>query len=265
MPPSASTTTATVSTAARADKVGPRKSGYPGVSIRFRCMPPWSTLAIAASIEWPRSLSIGSKSEAVLPRSMLPAAWRVPPACSRASNRMVLPAPGWPARATLRICWVVYDMRLAPRPRVDKPPAATGAGQAATRRPRAGAYAGLDPTTNQGANAMGISRHATAHWEGDLKTGQGKLNTPQSGLMADTPYGFNTRFGDRKGVNPEELIAAAHAGCFTMALSAKLSEAGHVPTALDTRAEVDLSTRSEERRVGKECVSTCRSRWSASH
>ena len=89
---------------------------------------------------------------------------------------------------------------------------------------------------------MGISRHATAHWEGDLKTGQGKLNTPQSGLMADTPYGFNTRFGDRKGVNPEELIAAAHAGCFTMALSAKLSEAGQPPSSLDTRAEVDLST-----------------------
>ena len=89
---------------------------------------------------------------------------------------------------------------------------------------------------------MGLSRHATAHWEGDLKTGAGKLNTPQSGLMADTPYGFNTRFGDRKGVNPEELIAAAHAGCFTMALSAKLSEAGHPPSSLDTRAEVDLST-----------------------
>ncbi len=88
---------------------------------------------------------------------------------------------------------------------------------------------------------MGISRHATAHWEGDLKSGQGKLSTPESGLMADTPYGFNTRFGDRKGVNPEELIAAAHAGCFTMALSAKLSEAGHPPAALDTRAEVDLS------------------------
>ena len=88
---------------------------------------------------------------------------------------------------------------------------------------------------------MGISRYATAHWEGDLKSGQGKLSTPASGLMADTPYGFNTRFGDKKGTNPEELIAAAHAGCFTMALSAKLTEAGHPPTALDTRAEVDLS------------------------
>ncbi len=89
---------------------------------------------------------------------------------------------------------------------------------------------------------MGISRHATAHWEGDLKSGKGRLSTPESGLMADTPYGFATRFGDRKGVNPEELIAAAHAGCFTMAMSLKLSEAGHPPEAIDTRAEVDLST-----------------------
>lgn len=88
---------------------------------------------------------------------------------------------------------------------------------------------------------MSVSRHATAHWEGDLKSGGGKLSTPASGLMADTPYGFNTRFGDKKGTNPEELIAAAHAGCFTMALSAKLTEAGHPPEALDTRADVDLS------------------------
>ena len=88
---------------------------------------------------------------------------------------------------------------------------------------------------------MGISRHATAHWEGDLKSGQGKLGTPQSGLLNDTPYGFNTRFGDVKGTNPEELIAAAHAGCFTMALSAKLTEAGFPPATIDSRAEVDLS------------------------
>jgi osmotically inducible protein OsmC len=88
---------------------------------------------------------------------------------------------------------------------------------------------------------MGISRHATAHWEGDLKSGKGLLSTPQSGLMDKTRYGFNSRFGDEKGTNPEELIAAAHAGCFTMALSAKLTEAGHPPARLDTRAEVDLS------------------------
>lgn len=89
---------------------------------------------------------------------------------------------------------------------------------------------------------MGISRHATAHWEGDLKTGKGQLSTPQSGLLDNTRYAFSSRFGDEKGTNPEELIAAAHAGCFTMALSAKLSEAGFTATSLDTRADVDLST-----------------------
>lgn len=88
---------------------------------------------------------------------------------------------------------------------------------------------------------MGISRHATARWEGDLTTGKGQLATPQSGLMANTPYAFNSRFGGEKGTNPEELIAAAHAGCFTMALSGKLTEAGHPPGKLETRAEVDLS------------------------
>ena len=88
---------------------------------------------------------------------------------------------------------------------------------------------------------MGISRHATARWEGGLKDGQGSLSTPQSGLLTDTPYGFNTRFGDAKGTNPEELIAAAHAGCFSMALSAKLGEAGFPPTSIDTRADIDLS------------------------
>ena len=88
---------------------------------------------------------------------------------------------------------------------------------------------------------MGIARHATAHWSGDLKTGKGTLSTPQSGLMSDTRYAFSSRFGDETGTNPEELIAAAHAGCFTMALSAKLGEAGFTPTSIDTRAEVDLS------------------------
>lgn len=88
---------------------------------------------------------------------------------------------------------------------------------------------------------MGISRKAAAHWEGDLKTGSGQLSTPQSGLLEHVRYGFNSRFGDVRGTNPEELIAAAHAGCFTMALSAKLSEAGFTATTLDTVASVDLS------------------------
>ena len=88
---------------------------------------------------------------------------------------------------------------------------------------------------------MATTRHATAHWSGDLKTGGGTISTPQSGLMAGTAYGFNTRFGDRKGTNPEELIAAAHAACFAMALSNALAQAGHVPDAVDTRADVELS------------------------
>ncbi len=88
---------------------------------------------------------------------------------------------------------------------------------------------------------MGISRKARARWEGDLKSGGGTLDTPQSGLMTGTRYGFNSRFGEEKGTNPEELIAAAHAGCFTMALAARLSDAGHAPDSIDTEARVDLS------------------------
>jgi osmotically inducible protein OsmC len=88
---------------------------------------------------------------------------------------------------------------------------------------------------------MAITRRASAHWEGDLKTGRGTLTTPQSGLLDGTRYGFATRFGGEKGTNPEELIAAAHAGCFTMALSARLSEAGYPPESLDGSAEVELS------------------------
>jgi len=87
---------------------------------------------------------------------------------------------------------------------------------------------------------MAITRHATARWEGDLKSGRGALNTPQSGQFTDTRYGFNTRFGDEKGTNPEELIAAAHAGCFARALRSSLTEAGQPPTRLDARAEDEL-------------------------
>ena len=87
---------------------------------------------------------------------------------------------------------------------------------------------------------MATTRHATAHWSGDLKTGGGTISTPQSGLMADTAYGFNTRFGDRKGTNPEELLAAAHAGCFSMALSAVLGKEGFVPESIRTRAEATM-------------------------
>ncbi len=89
---------------------------------------------------------------------------------------------------------------------------------------------------------MGFKRFATAHWQGDLKTGQGAMSTPQSGLFAEQRYSFNSRFGDEKGTNPEELLAAAHAGCFSMALGFMLGNAGHVATRIDTRAEVLMET-----------------------
>lgn len=84
---------------------------------------------------------------------------------------------------------------------------------------------------------MGFKRYATAFWEGDLQAGKGAMSTPQSGLFADQNYSFKTRFGDEKGTNPEELLAAAHAGCFSMALSAVLGREGFTPTRIDTRAE----------------------------
>jgi osmotically inducible protein OsmC len=84
-----------------------------------------------------------------------------------------------------------------------------------------------------------IKRHATAAWAGSGKDGSGILTT-QSGTLKDTPYGFNARFGDGKGTNPEELIAAAHAGCFSMATAFQLSGAGHPPESLHTDATLTM-------------------------
>ncbi len=84
-----------------------------------------------------------------------------------------------------------------------------------------------------------MKRTGSAVWQGDLKQGQGSLTTP-SGVLKQTAYSFHTRFEDGKGTNPEELIAAAHAGCFSMALSAALGKAGHVPTKISTTATVAL-------------------------
>ena len=84
-----------------------------------------------------------------------------------------------------------------------------------------------------------IKRNATAHWSGTGKEGKGAITT-QSGVLSETPYSFSRRFGDEKGTNPEELIAAAHAGCFTMAFAFALSGAGKPPESLDTRADVSL-------------------------
>ncbi len=84
-----------------------------------------------------------------------------------------------------------------------------------------------------------MKRTATARYEGFGKDGKGHVST-QSGVLSDNPYGFNTRFEDAPGTNPEELIAAAHASCFTMALSFALARAGHSDGTLDTKAVVTL-------------------------
>ena len=86
---------------------------------------------------------------------------------------------------------------------------------------------------------MKIKRSGSAVWQGGLKDGKGTISTG-SGALADHPYGFNARFEGGKGTNPEELIGAAHAGCFSMALSKILGDAGHVPKKLATTAEVAL-------------------------
>ncbi|HWI89269.1 MAG TPA: OsmC family protein [Sphingomicrobium sp.] len=86
---------------------------------------------------------------------------------------------------------------------------------------------------------MTITRSATARYNGTGKEGKGLLST-QSGVLQDQPYGFNTRFGDERGTNPEELIAAAHAGCFTMALAFALAKQGFSDARLETKARVTL-------------------------
>ena len=83
------------------------------------------------------------------------------------------------------------------------------------------------------------TRNASARYAGFGKTGKGHVSS-DSGVLADTPYSFNTRFGDEKGTNPEELIAAAHASCFTMALSFGLAGAGYTEGTLETKAAVKL-------------------------
>jgi osmotically inducible protein OsmC len=83
------------------------------------------------------------------------------------------------------------------------------------------------------------TRSASATYEGFGKDGKGYIST-QSGVLKDSPYGFNTRFENEPGTNPEELIAAAHAGCFTMALSFALAAAGHSAGTLETSAKVTL-------------------------
>ena len=84
-----------------------------------------------------------------------------------------------------------------------------------------------------------MQRSATAVWNGTLKEGKGSISTP-SGTLTDAPYSFLTRFENAKGTNPEELIGAAHAGCFAMALSAQLSTMNFTPESIKVSATVSL-------------------------
>lgn len=84
-----------------------------------------------------------------------------------------------------------------------------------------------------------MKRTATAHWAGGLKDGKGVIST-QSGVLSDTQYSFSTRFENGIGTNPEELIAAAHAGCFSMALSAELGKQAMTAECIDTTATLSL-------------------------
>ncbi len=84
-----------------------------------------------------------------------------------------------------------------------------------------------------------MKRSASATWQGGLKVGKGTVST-ESGVLARTPYSFSTRFENQPGTNPEELIAAAHAGCFSMALSAELGKAGLTPETIRTAAALTM-------------------------
>lgn len=84
-----------------------------------------------------------------------------------------------------------------------------------------------------------MKKSASAHWSGGIRDGQGSIST-ETGALREVPYGFKSRFEDGPGTNPEELIAAAHAGCFSMALSLGLGNAGFTADSIDTRAVVTL-------------------------
>jgi osmotically inducible protein OsmC len=87
-------------------------------------------------------------------------------------------------------------------------------------------------------------RQATAHWEGGIRDGKGTLSTP-SGALSTTPYSFTDRFEEGPDTNPEELLGAAHAGCFAMALSGQLGKAGMTAESLDVTANVSLEKQGE--------------------
>jgi lipoyl-dependent peroxiredoxin len=98
-----------------------------------------------------------------------------------------------------------------------------------------------------------VIRKAKAVWRGTGRAGGGSVST-DSGVLTETPYSFKTRFENEKGTNPEELIAAAHAGCFTMALAFELQGAGFIPTELNTEAAVTLEPEGPGFRISRSAL-----------
>ena len=96
-------------------------------------------------------------------------------------------------------------------------------------------------------------RRAKAVWRGTGRSGNGHLST-DSGVLAETPYSYKTRFENEKGTNPEELIAAAHAGCFTMALAFQMQGAGYTPNELTTEAAVSLEPEGQGFRITRSAL-----------
>ena len=132
-----------------------------------------------------------------------------------------------------------------------------------SRLPRSGRYVRREPL-NAGAHAQSAEaidlarkkrmiRRARAMWHGTGRAGSGSLSS-DSGVLSDTPYSFRTRFENEKGTNPEELIAAAHAGCFTMALAFGLQAAGFTPTELSTEAAVTLDQDGQAFRISRSAL-----------
>src|SRR5499427_9962064 len=182
-------------------------------------------------------------------------------ACSRVASRWCAGAPGnrcAPPQRSSSACGSTSNSRTAtsaPSPRPVPPGSASrsrcsgrdrGAGQAqaatgraaCSRLPFCAAMRWLHVPLHGNRSAF-MKRTASAAWSGDLKQGKGSVST-QSGVLKDTQYSFSTRFENGIGTNPEELIAAAHAGCFTMATSAALGRAGFKPEKLATNATLTL-------------------------
>src|ERR1700729_120851 len=98
-----------------------------------------------------------------------------------------------------------------------------------------------------------MKRKASAIWSGSLKDGKGTIST-ESGVLSGTPYSFRTRFESEKGTNPEELIAAAHAGCFSMTMAFVLQGAGYTPTELAVEAAVTIEPEGEGFRISRSAL-----------